>query len=213
MPCHPLREGETGTALELVGKEFPDILLASDNPREGGLVHRLDNDTSGVLVFARTRPSYVAWRTAFMQGQVKRTYLAIVVGHIQGTLVLDWPIAHHAKNKKKMVVVRDKVAFRSHPKDALTEVKPLATGQGATLVEVQIKGGRRHQIRVHLAAAGFPLLGDQLYGGPKAHHLKGQALHAYKLQSALAPLFLATPPPEFVIEAGLLGIRHPFLES
>ncbi|MBL4819001.1 MAG: RNA pseudouridine synthase [Deltaproteobacteria bacterium] len=196
MPSHPLKsplppffKGGIKSAFEAVCELYPEIATASDNSLEGGLVHRLDTGTSGLLVFARNPESYKKLREAFSKGLIKKTYIALVEGEIKEPCVIDYPIAHHQKNKAKMLAITPKHKyFRGEPRPAKTHVTPLLrqAGEGSvtsdddksTLIHLTIEGGRRHQIRVHLAAIGHPLKGDVLYGTEPISWRKGHALHA-----------------------------------
>ena len=137
--------------------------------REIYLVHRIDTPTSGVVVFARTRKAAAELSELFATGAIRKTYLAIVGGAIE-PMTIDTPI----DGKEAVTIVR--------PRDGI--------------VECEIKTGRTHQIRIHLASAGHPLLGDRRYGGPPAPRLM---LHAWKLEHAT----LGIGGPELtVIEGG-----------
>ena len=178
-PSHPLRAGERGTAAGAIRARYPECAGASLDPREGGLVHRLDRGTSGVLVAARDRDSWQAVRRAFGAGQVSKRYLALVAGRAGAGECH----AALAQRGRRAVLVGD---HEAGAQEAETRWRPLAVagasgpesgggagedegeaGAGAlTLVEVEAITGRMHQVRAHLAAAGHPLLGDPLYGGP-----------------------------------------------
>jgi len=151
-------------------------------PGESGLVHRLDTDTSGLILAARHREAYDALREQFRRHEVEKTYLALVSGAISGPLTLDAPIGRHPKSHRRMRLVPPSRAgdrYESHP--AVSIVAPEAALAGATLVRVRARTGVRHQVRVHLAAAGHPLLGDRLYGGPPCAGTEGHLLHAAAL--------------------------------
>jgi 23S rRNA pseudouridine1911/1915/1917 synthase len=174
MACYPLRPGERGTVMNMVAARFPETAEAGPKPAEGGLIHRLDNGTSGALMIARNPGACALMRAALKNGAIMRCYHALVAGAIERPLRIDSPIAHHAKNPRRMVAVRGAPpvgpaasAYRSNPRAALTAVTPLRRIGGFTLVEAAPATGVRHQIRVHLASAGFPIAGDELYGGPK----------------------------------------------
>lgn len=183
MPSHGFREkGTQETALHWVCAQYPEIASAGPNPLEGGLCHRLDNETSGLLLFARCPEAYARYRHAFAHQQISKTYHALVHGLLDFPTTIAIPIAHHSKNKKKMVVVWNKhIRHRGHPKSATTQITTVQWGSGWSLVQIHIQGGRRHQIRVHLAHAGFPLVGDTLYGGKPILGFTSQALVATQM--------------------------------
>jgi len=218
LPSHPRRDRPGPSALGAVGAGYPEVLTAGPEPLEGGLLHRLDNETSGLLAFARTHEAYERLSPAFRSRpraagrpgteSARKGYCALVEGIVAEPLRLDWPIAHHARDARRMVaVVHDDVRHRGAPRSAHTVVEPLASGEGATLVAVLIGAGARHQIRVHLAAAGHPLVGDTVYGALAADGLGGHALHAawLALPGGREPIF-APPPASFATAAAARGI-------
>jgi 23S rRNA pseudouridine1911/1915/1917 synthase len=167
IPCHPLKPGERDTVMNAVVARFPDTAAAGDKPLEGGLVHRLDNGTSGALLIARNRATFEKLRESIRAGRIARRYEAIVVGALDEKIEIDVPIAHHAKNPRKMVVGdRDSTNPKRAGRSAMTMVEPMRRVGAFTLVSIVPKTGSRHQIRVHLADAGYPIVGDTLYGGP-----------------------------------------------
>jgi 23S rRNA pseudouridine1911/1915/1917 synthase len=166
MPCHPLRPGERGTVMNAVVARFPETAALGDKSIEGGLIHRLDNGTSGALMIARTADAFALLRLALRSDAVKRKYLALVSGNLKAPLSLSAPIAHHPKNPRKMIVASDEAdVAKLAARPALTRVEPTRRVGNFTLVSVMPSSGVRHQIRVHLASAGFPIVGDDLYGG------------------------------------------------
>jgi len=167
MPCHPLRAGELMSVMNGVVARYPETALVGDDPREGGLVHRLDNGTSGALIIAREAGAFSKLREAIQSGLVARRYEALVAGELTLPLRLDAPIAHHPRNHRKMIALNEWESPPAHgARPALTIVEPVARFGGFTLVSIAPRTGNRHQIRVHLASAGYPLAGDALYGGP-----------------------------------------------
>jgi 23S rRNA pseudouridine1911/1915/1917 synthase len=123
-----------------------------------GLVHRLDKDTSGLLVVARTPEAHAALVGALAARRVSRQYLAVSTGVMTGGGTVDEPIGRHRVQRTRMAVRRD-------GRPAVTHYRVLKRFRGHTLVRAELESGRTHQIRVHLAHIGFPIVGDPLYGG------------------------------------------------
>ncbi|NDC24994.1 MAG: RluA family pseudouridine synthase [Proteobacteria bacterium] len=164
IPSHPISlfERETVTQWALareakVREEFP-------GPQPTVTPHRLDIGTSGVLIVCRTQASFQDWRQRFQSKQVQKKYLAWCYGEEQQTeLFLDEPIAHSRQDARKMVVTAGTEAFREPEMEAKTNAKRLKQSGEVSLWEISCSTGVTHQIRVHLAWAGFPLVGDKLY--------------------------------------------------
>jgi len=172
VPCHPLDAGERDTVMNAVVARFPETATVGEKPLEGGLVHRLDNGTSGALLIARNRGAFEKLRDAIRAGKIARRYEALVAGALERKTEIDAPIAHHAKNARKMVAgdpssANPKRAGRA----AITLAEPIRRVGEFTLLSVAPKTGSRHQIRVHLASLGHPIVGDTLYGGPVSETL------------------------------------------
>lgn len=165
IPCHPLRPGECGTVMNQVVAHAPETATAGTKALEGGLVHRLDNGTSGALIVARTAEAFATLRHAVRSGDVARRYLALVEGDLNAPLELTAPVAHHPKSVRRMVTAGSEARRRIRARPAMTRVEPLKRLGEFTLVRVIPRTGMRHQIRVHLASAGHPIAGDTLYGG------------------------------------------------
>jgi 23S rRNA pseudouridine1911/1915/1917 synthase len=138
-----------------------------------GIVHRLDKDTTGLMVVARTLVAQTDLVRQLQARRVRRDYLAIVRGRLEQGGTVDAPIGRHPTQRVRMAVV-------ATGKPAVTHFRPREALSNATLVACSLETGRTHQIRVHMAHIGHPLLGDTLYGGPRAS-LPRQALHATRL--------------------------------
>jgi 23S rRNA pseudouridine1911/1915/1917 synthase len=163
MACHPLRPGERGTLMNGVVAAFPEATVAGDNPREGGLVHRLDNGTSGALLVALTPAAFTTLREAIRAGRIRRDYQALVIGNLKESLEIENPLAHDPRNARRMIAV---AASAPGARTAATSITPIRRYGDFTLVAARPRTGMRHQIRVHLAEAAHPIAGDALYGGP-----------------------------------------------
>lgn len=145
--------------------DHPCIACIGDDGLRPGIVHRLDADTSGVMAFAKTQEAYQYFRSLFDRRAIKKTYLALVLGQVEDADELDWPIAHHHRNIKKMVALTDPhIKYRSSSREAYSRYECVERfDAGYSLLRVWTKSGRMHQVRVHMAAAGYPLVGDRLY--------------------------------------------------
>jgi len=180
MPSVSLKEDEEETLASWLLKKFPKLSTLPKGKLEAGLVHRLDNDTSGLMVAARTVGAYKNLREQFDEGKVLKEYMALVIGNPPAKGMIEDPIAHHERKKKKMVVSKS-------GRPAETKFKVIKRfGKKYALLAVKIRTGVRHQIRTHLASIGFPIAGDTLYQNPKKRgedtlDLKRHFLHASKL--------------------------------
>lgn len=193
---HPAAGNWSGTLLN--GLLFRNPKSASV-PR-AGIVHRLDKDTGGVMVVAKTMEAQTDLVRQLQARTVKREYLALVWGNTPQFGTIDEPIGRHPRDRVKMAVIQTQSG-----KPAVTHFRKLAEGicnnMPVSLVKCRLETGRTHQIRVHMHFIGFPLVGDQVYGKPHlASIFPRQALHAYRLglihPSDKMPYEWATPLPD-----------------
>ncbi|MFL5409696.1 MAG: RluA family pseudouridine synthase [Myxococcales bacterium] len=182
MPSHPLKPGEKGTAANALVGRFPELARVGPAPREGGLVHRLDGDTSGLLLAARTDAAHTALRAQFAARTVEKGYLALVAGELQAGGEIAVPLAHDPQDPRRVRAASDPEWAEAHDaRPALTRFEPRERRRGFTLVDVEIATGVMHQIRAHLAFIGHPIAGDDLYGGPRLPELARHFLHAARI--------------------------------
>ena len=162
-----------------------------------GIVHRLDQNTSGIMVATRTNNAHTQFGNMFRNRTIKKTYHAIVVGHPPRAGTIDFMVGRDPTYRARMTAFKDP---NTHPhikkRDATTHYKVISYFKEHSLVEAKPVTGRTHQIRVHLAALGHPLLGDSLYGTP-SRDLPRHALHAHGLSFSFAnkDYTLSTPFP------------------
>jgi 23S rRNA pseudouridine1911/1915/1917 synthase len=170
---HPAAGHHSGTLVNAILAHCPDLGTIKGTIRPG-IVHRLDRDTSGLMMVAKNDAAHASLSRQIKQRSIKKGYLALLVGHLspdQGAI--EAPIGRHPKDRKRMAVV-------SGGREARTAYKVIEYFDGYTLVEAMPETGRTHQIRVHFAAIGHPIFGDPVYG-KRSPLLGRQFLHAYKL--------------------------------
>jgi 23S rRNA pseudouridine1911/1915/1917 synthase len=176
MVTHPAPGHGSGTLVNALMAHTGGLSVIGGEERPG-IIHRLDKDTSGLMIIAKTDAAHRGLSTQMKNRQIKKTYKTLVRGGMpadSGTI--DEPIGRHPSDRKKMSVAG------KHNRDALTTWKVLERLRGYSLLEIGLATGRTHQIRVHLLSVGHPVAGDPLYGGgQKADHalgLRRQFLHA-----------------------------------
>lgn len=174
MVTHPATGSPDGTLVNALLFHVKD-LSGINGVLRPGIVHRLDKDTSGLIMVAKNDFAHLSLSTQIAEKSAKRYYIALVDGNIkEDNGIIEQPIARHHTDRKKMTV--DKQG-----RSAKTAYKVLERFQKYTLVEYELFTGRTHQIRVHSAFKHHPVVGDPVYGGSNKFHLNGQLLHAYKL--------------------------------
>lgn len=202
IPSVSLRPGDRRTVADFLLGRYPEMREVGGRPGEAGLVHRLDTGTSGVLLAARTTAAHAALRAQFSHRTAEKTYLAIVAGAVDASGSIATPIAHAPRRPRRMQICDTPAsAQRQKARPARTRYRRLEQFADATLVTVNITTGVRHQIRVHLASIGHPVIGDPLYGRsdgpvPAARPM----LHAQRLRfrhpQTDAPIVIEAPLPE-----------------
>jgi len=188
IPVHPLDPAETGTALSFVIAHFPEVAGVGEAGLRSGVVHRLDVDTSGALLFATEQGRWEQLRAGFRAHRVEKVYRAIVHGRLAGggELALNLAVAQHRPARVRVVEAGDPRSRRT-----VMRWRALAELDGATLVEARPATGFLHQIRASLAHLGHPVLGDAAYGAPPSplarRHLLHAAYVAYRDVEAASP--------------------------
>jgi 23S rRNA pseudouridine1911/1915/1917 synthase len=175
MVVHPALGHHSGTLVNALLGYNPQLVNIGGMER-AGIVHRLDKDTSGILLVAKTPDTHAALQSQFKRRQVQKTYLALVEGHVypkEG--VIEAPVGRDREKRKQMAV-------RRSGRPAVTQYRAIETFRDHTLVEVRPRTGRTHQIRVHLSWMGYPVVGDPVYGRRRQRLLSNRHfLHAQKL--------------------------------
>ena len=174
MVVHPANGNESGTLVNALMFHCKDSLSGINGEIRPGIVHRIDKDTSGLLVVAKNDTAHEHLARQFKEHSITRVYNAIVYGNVKNDEGdIDAPIGRHKTDRKKFCITP------VNSKNAFTHYKVIERLNGYTLIEARLKTGRTHQIRVHMQSIGHPLAGDPVYG-PKSviKDLDGQALHA-----------------------------------
>ncbi len=173
LTVHPAPGHISHTLVNALLAYCPALAAFGDSPRPG-IVHRLDKDTSGLMLIAKTVPAQQNLINQFKAHSISKGYFVLVKGRLTPAKgIIEAPIGRHPGNRKRMAIV-------TSGREAKTSYKVKEYLNSYSLLEVTIETGRTHQIRVHLAAIGYPVVGDSNYG-VKSAHLKRQFLHAYRL--------------------------------
>jgi 23S rRNA pseudouridine1911/1915/1917 synthase len=206
-PTAPIRDGETSTLANALVGHYPEMAGIGHSPREPGLVHRLDTETSGLVLAARTADAFEALSQGLKQNGIEKAYLLICQADGLGSAgEITIPIAHHPKDKKRMYpCLHPRDVARYRPREATTTFRVLRVSGEWAIVEARANAAIRHQIRAHMAAIDHPLAGDALYGGPAAPALARHALHAsfirWKGSPAIPAFEVRSPFPSDLVAA------------
>jgi 23S rRNA pseudouridine1911/1915/1917 synthase len=176
MPSHPLREDEVGTVASALVARYPEMALVGYAAREPGILHRLDTDTSGLMIAARDEDTFESLRTELRAQRIDKRYRALVEGPIDPREI-DRPISPVPGDARRV-----RVGEHEGARPARTEIVATRPHGRFTEIEVSARAATRHQIRVHLASIGRPLAGDALYGGPVIPGLSRHFLHASEIR-------------------------------
>ncbi len=182
MVVHPAAGNYTGTLVSALLYHCGERLSGIGGVIRPGIVHRIDKDTSGLLVVAKNDAAHLSLSEQIKEHKVSRIYHAIALGKLEEDFTVNAPIGRHPTDRKKMAVTE------KNSKSAVTHVRILERFSSVTYIRCELETGRTHQIRVHLSHKHHPLLGDLVYGTEKHpqnqkfhHHTNGQCLHAKEL--------------------------------
>ena len=179
LAVHPGAGEKRETVLDIFRHGYPQINEMTGTERPG-IIHRLDKDTSGILLLAKTEEALRKMQELFQEREMEKTYLALVQGHVRfrnGTI--DRPLARSLRNRARFEVAGEE---REDRRDAITDFSVIREFANFTYVRLMPHTGRTHQLRVHLAHFGNPILGDILYGNRKQRELPRLALHAQRIE-------------------------------
>lgn len=196
MVVHPANGNPDGTLVNAVMAICKDSLSGIGGEIRPGIVHRLDKDTSGVIIVAKNDKAHINLSEQIKNHEVEKTYIALVRGNVpENEATINMPIGRSTKDRKKMAVTKA-------GKNAVTHFRVLKRHNNYTLLEVKIETGRTHQIRVHMAEIGFPIIGDGVYSnGKNEWGIEGQCLHAksikFKHPISHKEMFIEAPLPKY----------------
>ena len=199
MVVHPAVGNPDGTLVNAIMAHCKENLSGIGGELRPGIVHRLDKDTSGLLIVAKNDKAHIAISNQIQNREVKKVYLTLVRGNVpEEEATIDMPIGRSTKDRKKMAVTKN-------GKNAITHFKVLERFGNYTFLEVRIETGRTHQIRVHMSEIGHPVVGDMVYSnGKNEFGVEGQMLHAksltFKHPTNGKILNLEAPLPEYFEE-------------
>ncbi|MDP8256354.1 MAG: RluA family pseudouridine synthase [Candidatus Alcyoniella australis] len=210
---HPLKPGERGTLAGTILARYPEMSGVGFGPEQPGLVNRIDFHTSGLVLAARDQQTFEAFRTLFSYKRIAKSYLALVRGEPENTR-LTWPISSAVgRGNQRVRVLRDPQEAPRVALEARTDVYVIESFVSAALVLAVMRTGVRHQVRAHLANAGWPIVGDPLYG--ESRGAPRTMLHAAGLEfdhpRSGVPLEIRCPTPEDfeALKHAMVGAAQP----
>jgi 23S rRNA pseudouridine1911/1915/1917 synthase len=185
LATHGFSARQTGTLANYIAARWPALLNVGKSRWEPGLVHRLDIETSGLIVVAKSQAAFDQLRRQFEQRQIRKTYWALVRGDTALQGIIDFPLEHDSQDRRRMRVAQSRRSAKpGRSWLAQTAYRKLARAASLSLLEIEMATGVMHQIRVHLAALGHPIVGDALYGDATTDEfgLQRHFLHAGRLE-------------------------------
>ena len=176
MLTHPTSTKKNGTLVNALLYKYGENLSTINGTFRAGIIHRLDKNTSGLLIIAKNNDAHKKLAKMIKERNIEKHYRAVIKGVLQENIIIDTPIGRNKTNPTKMAVVPD-------GKESLTEVSIIKRFHDTTYIDVNLKTGRTHQIRVHLSSIGHPVFNDTLYGfGKQKIKTEEQVLQSYKLK-------------------------------
>ena len=199
MVVHPACGNYEGTLVNALLGYCKDSLSEINGIIRPGIVHRIDKDTSGLLLVAKNNRAHLSLAEQIKEHSAKREYLALVIGEVKEDGTVNLPIGRCEKDRKKMAVTY------KNSKEAVTHYFVKERYEGYTLLECKLETGRTHQIRVHLSHIGKPILGDNVYGPKKQKIIiNGQMLHAHRIEfthpTSGKVMSFTAPLPKYFLE-------------
>ena len=171
---HPSQNTNSATLVDILLNLYPTLKDVGE-PSRPGIVHRIDKETSGLLVVAKNNNILISLKDQFKKREVLKEYLAIVDGNTKEKGIINAPMGRHPKDRKKRALI-------STGKEAITRYEKIINENGLSLLKVQIQTGRTHQIRVHLNSIGHPIYGDKVYSKKYKSVSSRMLLHSYRLK-------------------------------
>lgn len=211
---HGFSGRETDTLANRLVAGWSSLASIGKSRWEPGIVHRLDRETSGVLLVAKTQPAFEHLRWQFRHRQVTKTYCALVWGKTPSRGLIDIPLAHDVADKRRMRAISKADPKGPRVWEAITRYRRIAESEGLSLLEIDMKTGVTHQIRAHFGAIGHPIVGDKLYGHSEApvfdmhrHFLHAHSLRIVHPETARSLTMVADLPDELAEFLRRLKIR------